>query len=719
MAIEKVKRAWFLTERGELSALIQGLAGSRTVHVVDLEEQGVGGHDPESPSGIRVMSPDSDHDPNRNPNRNLNPPPNLTPALDIAEGNAGKLSRALDVLDGFVPPKRRFHENFVNLPAEMKRDEFERHVAEVNITELYEKTTAIQRDHAAAEKRAEELSARIARLSDWADADVPPAGLSRCRCDLGVMPAKNAAKLEQALCGTGVPPVDDHGQDGRATLSGAAAVEAVAEPESIAVNVVAVNGGRALVAAVWLNEAEDEAEDLLHGHGFESLGLDASSGKVAAVVQKCDTALVTVEAKLAILGKKAAKLAEGRRAVLAALAHWQAEIERHAASAKALASKRIATLSGYVLVREMPKLEELLAKNFPSVSLIAEDPTPDENVPVSLGGSKLWAPAQFLTSMFGLPNYFEFDPSPFIFLTFLIFFGCCFGDVVYGLMLLATGWWLARKSADYPSLARFFGLLTWCGLASIIAGVITGSWAADLISGGYLGKGAEGFVTNLMIVDPLKKTVVVLAVVLGIGMLNQFYGMTLLLYREWRKGNRVAGLCDGGLWLIFLPGLVLLLAGAMGALPPVWTKIALGMAAASGLGLVLTQGRHEETFLAKAITGVVSLYGILGTYGVTSFIGDTLSYSRLLALGLTTVIVGMSFNIIANLAMSIPVAGVIFFIVVAVFGHVFNFFISILGGFVHSARLIFVEFFTKFYEGGAAPFAPLGAPRTVRVIDES
>ncbi|MFH1732608.1 MAG: hypothetical protein ABIF82_13300 [Planctomycetota bacterium] len=695
MAIEKVKRTWFLVERGELNALIRGLADSRTVHVVDLKEETKG----QAGSADR---PAPDH----NPDRNLNPPPDLTPALDAAESNVGKLSRALDVLDGFAPPKRRFHENFVNLPAEMKRDEFERHVAEVNVAELAENTAAIQRDHAAAEKRAEELSARIAQLADWADATVPPAGLSHCRCDLGVMPAKALPKLEQALCGSGVPPVDDHGQDGRAT-------------KAIAVNVVAVSGGRALVAAVWLNEAEDEAEDLLHGQGFESLGLDASSGKVAAVIQNCDTALVTVEAKLAILGKKAAKLAENRRAVLAALAHWQAEVERHGASAKALASKRIATLSGYVLVREMPKLEELLAKEFPSVSLIAEDPTAAENVPVSLGGSKLWAPAQFLTSMFGLPNYFEFDPSPFIFLTFLIFFGFCFGDVVYGLMLLATGWWLARKSADYPSLARFFGLLTWCGLASIIVGVITGSWAADLISGGYLGKGAEGFVTNLMIVDPLKKTVVVLGVVLGIGMLNQFYGMTLLLYREWRKGNRLAGLCDGGLWLIFLPGLVLLLAGAMGALPPVWTKVALGMAAASGLGLILTQGRNEQTFLAKAITGVVSLYGILGTYGTTSFIGDTLSYSRLLALGLTTVIVGMSFNIIANLAMSIPVAGVIFFIVVVAFGHMFNFFISILGGFVHSARLIFVEFFTKFYEGGAAPFAPLGAPRTVRVTEEN
>jgi len=93
-----------------------------------------------------------------------------------------------------------------------------------------------------------------------------------------------------------------------------------------------------------------------------------------------------------------------------------------------------------------------------------------------------------------------------------------------------------------------------------------------------------------------------------------------------------------------------------------WSRLALGMIVVSGVGLVLTQGRKETTFLGKAITGVVSLYGILGSYGTTSFIGDTLSYSRLsysrlLALGLTTVIVGQSANMIAGLRGPDPLVG--------------------------------------------------------------
>jgi V/A-type H+/Na+-transporting ATPase subunit I len=203
-----------------------------------------------------------------------------------------------------------------------------------------------------------------------------------------------------------------------------------------------------------------------------------------------------------------------------------------------------------------------------------------------------------------------------------------------------------------------------------------------------------------------------------LGMFNQFYALVLLMYRNLRKGDLAGAVFDGGLWLIFLPGLVLLLLNSQMGGPAIWSRLALGMITVGGVGLVLTQGRKETTFLGKAITGVVSLYGILGSYGTTSFIGDTLSYSRLLALGLTTVIVGQSANMIAGLTLSWGAIGLLVFLVIVVFGHTGNFLISILGAFVHSARLIFVEFFTKFYDGGARPFAPLGAPKQVRITED-
>lgn len=104
----------------------------------------------------------------------------------------------------------------------------------------------------------------------------------------------------------------------------------------------------------------------------------------------------------------------------------------------------------------------------------------------------------------------------------------------------------------------------------------------------------------------------------------------------------------------------------------------------------------------------MSLYGIMGSYGITAFIGDVLSYCRLLALGLTTSIVGMTFNMLGGLLKDIPYVGIILFIIVVVVGHLFNFLISLLGAFVHSMRLIFVEFFGRFYDAGARPFQALG-----------
>ncbi|HNT44648.1 MAG TPA: hypothetical protein PKN85_09305, partial [Syntrophorhabdaceae bacterium] len=94
--------------------------------------------------------------------------------------------------------------------------------------------------------------------------------------------------------------------------------------------------------------------------------------------------------------------------------------------------------------------------------------------------------------------------------------------------------------------------------------------------------------------------------------------------------------------------------------------------------------------------------------GITAFIGDVLSYCRLLALGLTTSIVGTTFNMLGGLLRDIPYVGLFCFILVVVAGHLFNFVISLLGAFVHSMRLIFVEFFGRFYDAGARPFRPLG-----------
>jgi V/A-type H+-transporting ATPase subunit I len=319
--------------------------------------------------------------------------------------------------------------------------------------------------------------------------------------------------------------------------------------------------------------------------------------------------------------------------------------------------------------------------------------------------------------MFGLPEYRSFDPTAWLTLSFLVFFGACFGDVVYGLMLMGVSVYVMRKHR-HSWVRSFFQLFLYAGMFAVIFGLLTGTWMGDfLVNTGNKYVSADNplvqFATLCAVFDPMQKALAALAIALGLGIVNQFYGIGLRMGMEIRKGDYAAAVFDAGLWLVMLPGLLLVIApmfvpGVPSSLVTTgWCLLGIG-----ALGLVLTQGRNEEGVVVKAVTGVVSLYGILGTYGATSFIGDMLSYSRLVALGLTTTIIGMSVNIIAGLLKGwtpygIPV-GIPLFVFILLIGHVGNFAMSILGAFVHPARLILLEFFNRFYTAGGARFAPLG-----------
>jgi V/A-type H+-transporting ATPase subunit I len=99
---------------------------------------------------------------------------------------------------------------------------------------------------------------------------------------------------------------------------------------------------------------------------------------------------------------------------------------------------------------------------------------------------------------------------------------------------------------------------------------------------------------------------------------------------------------------------------------------------------------------------------LFGLYGITGYLGDVLSYSRLLALGLATGLIGSSFNLMVKLVGFSPLA-FIFAVMIFLGGHTFNLLINILGAYVHAVRLQYLEFFGKFYTGGGKAFAPLSS----------
>jgi len=661
MAIDRVKKVWLVSPASDARTLPERLAKIGLVHVAELPRE-----DSEHAAAISTLSADTG---------------------DI-EGRIRGLTEILEVLSEFSKTSRDLLSNLFPTPIETTREELSAALDAIDIGPLHQQVKDLASRRAAARAAAEKAGERLAALGDFRSFRVtlPAEGSLRwTRTALWLVFARQAQRVLA---------------NGRAA-------------EEVTLEQLGTIGNRALVASVCLSEHADEVAMQLREMGFEpvptpeeSTTLDAYVEAIEAERRENQEALAKAIAELTELGKL-------RHQVELVLGYWEEKQDTARALDKMAATGRAVVLTGYVRQRDLPQFEATLAREAPQVSLVAEDPAPEDDVPVSLTNATVFRPAQFLVEMFGLPGYRAFDPSAFLMLSFVVFFGFCLGDAIYGVVLVAMAWALIRRYRAYPGLRNFFTLLAYCGVSAFIVGALTGTWAADLWKPEYLGEG--NFLAKLSaavaIGDPLDRPLIALGVALGLGIANQFWGITMKMHGYWRRGEKWSALFDGGFWLILLPGLVILIACFFAPTTPAWLpRLGAGLALVGAVGLVLTQGRNEKSIAGKVAVGLVSLYGIAGSYGCVAFIGDTLSYSRLLALGLTTMIVGIAINIIAEmLKLEVAILGGLLFLVVAVPGHFFNLLISGLSAFIHSARLIFVEFFGRFYEPGAQRFAPLGA----------
>jgi V/A-type H+-transporting ATPase subunit I len=198
-------------------------------------------------------------------------------------------------------------------------------------------------------------------------------------------------------------------------------------------------------------------------------------------------------------------------------------------------------------------------------------------------------------------------------------------------------------------------------------------------------------VSELMVIDPLNDPLSFLILSLVLGFIQVWFGTLLKLISEVKQKKYLNAIFVQGGWLVLLPSLVLYLLTKV----PVWGYVTIGGA----LGIILFASPNRNPVL-RFFGGLYSLYDI------SRYLSDVLSYSRLLALGLATTVIAMVVNTLCESALGIPWIGWLFAAVIFVIGHLFNLGISFLGGFVHSMRLQFVEFFSKFFEAGGQPFKP-------------
>ena len=365
-------------------------------------------------------------------------------------------------------------------------------------------------------------------------------------------------------------------------------------------------------------------------------------------------------------------------------------------------TKQVIIIEGWILEKEINRMKKRLFSKTNELEIIFSDPGEKDDIPVALDNNKFVEPFESVTELYGIPKYKEFDPTPLFAPFYFIFFGMCLSDAGYGLVIAVLSYLALLKFKFEGMVKKFFGLFFLCGLSTFIIGAIMGSWMGDTLN--YLPKNVLFIKTFLIdtisLLDPIKNPMPLLLISLSLGVIQIYTGFIIKFIANVKENKIKTGLMDQGSWLLLISGILLsIMANTISSLSG-FIDITKYIIWAGLLSVIITQGRSNKNIILKAAGGVLSLYDIIG------YFSDILSYSRLFALGLSTAVLAVVVNNFVMLFKDIPFIGIIIAALVFIIGHLFNMVISGMGAFIHSTRLQYVEYFTKFYEGGGTPFKP-------------
>ncbi len=361
-------------------------------------------------------------------------------------------------------------------------------------------------------------------------------------------------------------------------------------------------------------------------------------------------------------------------------------------------TNHVFVIEGYIPEKDYEDLVKLCERV--STCYIEAWDADEEEAPVKLKNNRFSTPAQSILTMYAPPSHADIDPTPLLAFFFYFFFGMMFSDAGYGLlMVIAIGIILKVFKPD-TQMRNNLKLFQYCGVSTFFWGLVFGSIFGDAPAVLY------NYFTDSQItmaqmlpwptLDPQKDALMLMIISIAFGLVHILVGMGCKFYICFKQKDYAAAFFDTGLWMLMLVGFAVIGVGM--ATTQTVLYIGAGIAIACAVGLILTQGRNKKGF-GKVIGGLASLYD------VTSYISDLLSYSRLLALGLTTGVMAQVFNMLATM-FGKGVVGMIFMIVIMLLGHAINIGLNALGSYVHTMRLQYVEMFSKFYEGGGQEFEP-------------
>ena len=422
-----------------------------------------------------------------------------------------------------------------------------------------------------------------------------------------------------------------------------------------------------------MKEDVQAAEDALRSAGF------ARPSQMWGDVPKfqkeeLESEIADCRARIEQIENEVKDLSDQREKLKILADYYRVRADKYAVLGQIPQSERTFVISGYIPQCEAAHLSGYLTEKYDCM-VDVEELQENEEAPVILKNNPFSASVEGVVESYGLPHKGELDPTTIMSFFYVFFFGMMLSDAAYGAIVAIVCAVLVKK---FPRMSqgmkKSMKLFFYCGLSTLVWGILFGGYfgnIVDVVSEKFFGTTIT--VPALWFV-PLNDPMKLLVFSLLFGVIHLFVGLGIKGYLCLKDGK----VMDFPAWL---------------------NTGAKALAIAGAVGIVLMSGREKKNPALRLALGAYDLYNVSG------WLSDVLSYSRLLALGLAT---GVIASVINQMGSMLPnnVIGVIAFVVIFIAGHTLNLAINLLGAYVHTNRLQFVEFFGKFYEGGGEPFNP-------------
>ena len=607
----------------------------------------------------------------------------------LLEKNITAAGQAMEVLSGYAKGKKGLLSSFEGR-RELTADQYEAAAARIPETrETAERILSLSREIAEGRAEIQRLQTQIDALSPWLSLDIPMQfkGTKRTRVFVGTLPEERT--LEQVLTGL---------------------AEEAPKVSGIHAEILSTSADQTCLVVICGRKDAFAMEAALRGIGF-SYPASPSDKPPKEQCEGLRARIAQAQDRIWRAEEEIRSFADKREDLEFLSDYESMRLEKYQVLGRLRQSRHTFIVEGYVPQREAAALERQLSDRYDAAVEI-EPLSDQDDPPVLLENNAFAAPVEPVLESYSMPARGEVDPCTVMAVFYYVLFGLMLSDAAYGLiMVIGCGALLAKFRNMESGMKKTLQMFLYCGISTMFWGVMFGSYfgdVVDVVASTFFGKDVTiPPVWFIPVDEPMR--LLVFSFLLGI--IHLFAGLAMKLYQLCKAKQYKDALYDVIFWYLLVGGgiiylltmdMVVNMLGLGFQLPASVGNVAAVFAAIGAVGIVFTAGRESRSPFKRLLKGLYGLYNISG------YLSDILSYSRLLALGLATGVIASVFNQMGSMAGG-GVAGAIVFILVFLIGHTLNIGINVLGAYVHTNRLQYVEFFGKFFEGGGRKFNPFSA----------